>query len=288
MTSAADCTPLGARGSTAGGNRARRNRRHHAHPRSDRREVRSDRDARHRLEPVHTSVIPACAGMTEVRCRCGGGSRGAPCCARRDTRGERGYDGLLSRGCGGAVLRGYDGLLSRGCGGLLLRGCGGAVLRGVAVVGRRCGGGSRGAPCCARRDTRGERGYDDFLSRGYDGLLSRGYDGLLSRGCGGAVLRGVAVVARRCGGGSRGAPCCARRDTRGERGYDGLLSRGCDDFLSRGCGGLLARGYDGLLSRGCGGAVLRGVVELSRAGVAVAVAGLSVLCAARYPRRARV
>ena len=50
--------------------------------------------------------VPACAGITE------GAGNGLGCCTRRDTRGKRGYDGLILRGCVG-VLRGRGGALLR-------------------------------------------------------------------------------------------------------------------------------------------------------------------------------
>ena len=71
----------------------------------------------------------------------------------------------------------------------------GEVPRGAAE-------GGCGAPCWARRDTRGKRGYDGDGGAGGD-PCSHGGDG-----------------------GGRGAPCWARRDTRGKRGYDGAGARG--------------------------------------------------------------
>ncbi len=43
---------------------------------------------------------------------------GAWCSARRDTRGKRGYDGSLSRGCGGGGSAGVAEFGGRGCGGI--------------------------------------------------------------------------------------------------------------------------------------------------------------------------
>ena len=53
------------------------------------------------LGSVHASVVPACAGMTEEGMPGWGGGSVAWCAPRRDTRGERGYDGShFARGCG--------------------------------------------------------------------------------------------------------------------------------------------------------------------------------------------
>ena len=73
--------------------------------------------ASRRVRVLVAAWVPACAGMTEGRRNDGGGLARAGvggvkwlgCCARRDTRGERGYDGEVGRGYDGEVGRGCDG-----------------------------------------------------------------------------------------------------------------------------------------------------------------------------------
>ena len=71
--------------------------------------------------------------------------------------------GMTGLSCAGVTELFCVGVMELFCVGaveLFLRGCGGALLRSVASEGV---GGGDGAWCAARRDTRGERGYDGAL-----------------------------------------------------------------------------------------------------------------------------
>ena len=89
-----------------------------------------------------------------------------------------------------------------------------------------------GLGCRARRDTRGERGYDGFSRAGMTDFLVRVWRSW-GCGCDGVWAWGWEAVA--------GLGCRAWRDTRGERGYDGFSRAGMTDLEARvwricGCG----------------------------------------------------
>ena len=134
----------------------------------------------------------------------GRGRGGVGCCARRDTRGKRGYDGI-----GGAGMTEWRRVWRR---------------RGAEVGGGVAEGGGMRRWCCSRRDTRGKRGYD---GGGGAGMTEWGR---VWRRRGAEVGGGVTE-----GGGMR-RWCCSRRDTRGKRGYDGGGGAGMTEW-GRGCDG---------------------------------------------------
>ena len=163
---------------------------------------------------------------------------------RRDTRGERGYDGSGLRGYDGSGLRGYDGVRA----GMTEKRGAGMSGRSVSVRGLSD---DKRAWRSPRRDTRGKRGYDGSGLRGYDGVRA----GMTEKR--GAGMSGRSVSVRGSSDDKR-AWRSPRRDTRGKRGYDGSISRGYDGSISRGYDGSISRGYDGSGLRGYDGSVLCG------------------------------
>ena len=199
----------------------------------------------------------ACAGMTEKR---GAGMSGRSVSvrglsdgkrawrsSRRDTRGERGYDG--------SGLRGYDGVRA---GMTEKRGAG---MSGGSVSVRGLSDDKR-AWRSPQRDTRGERGYDGSGLRGYDGVRA----GMTDLACAGmtekrgAGMSGRSVSVRGLSDDKR-AWRSPRRDTRGERGYDGSGLRGYDGVRA-GMTDLFCAGMTGLFCAGMTGLFCAGMTEV--------------------------
>ena len=191
--------------------------------------------------------IPAAsAGMTDLNCVgmvervwvcAASGGRGAWWCARRDTRGERGYDGSKLRGYGGFFAWAWR-IFCAGVADFILRGGGG---EGMGVCGVRRGAGLGGVlgeiPAASAGMTDLNCAGMTELRRGLVRLCSALFGGdsgwmavvgVRSWLAGGEVERVWVCAAS----GGRGVGWCARRDTRGERGYDGSKLRGYGGFFA--------------------------------------------------------
>ena len=188
---------------------------------------------------------------------------GLGCSTRRDTRGERGYDGAGGAGMTELILRGWNGGRA---GGLVLdragyprRGAGMTDLARAGVTDLILHGGGGGAPLDV---------WAGALLCGWVPACAGVTDGAQKWWRGG--VRGL-------GAGQGGIPAAGR-------GYDGSCSRGCGGGRARG----LVLDTAGYPRRGAG------MTDLARAGVGRCCAGVGggggawVLDTARYPRQARV